>query len=138
MGDEQASLLRAMMHIGGRNAGMGGPGAPKPIQRPRTAATTTVYDESRIKNEDKIAKKLDILERAEASLNDQIEKYYDGTDEFSVIKNKGETYGKGIRLTRSLILETSMCEDIEDVKIVLLRDKQIEIFDNNKDKKDGF
>jgi hypothetical protein len=48
MGEEQASMLRAMMHLGARNAGLGGAGAPKAIQRPKTAATTTVYDEKRI------------------------------------------------------------------------------------------
>jgi hypothetical protein len=31
-----------------------------------------------------------------------------------------------------------MCDEVEDIKMVMLRDKKIEIFDNNRDKKDGF
>jgi len=39
------------MHVTGRKAGLGGAGAPNmPQQRPNTAATTTVFDESRVKN----------------------------------------------------------------------------------------
>ena len=78
------------------------------------------------------------MESAEAKLNDEIDKYYDGTDEYSVIKKKGENFGKGIRLTKGLLLENSMCDEVEDIKMVMLRDKKIEIFDNNRDKKDGF
>ena len=70
-----------------------------------------------ILKKDREVKKLEILERAEANLNDQIEKYYDGTDEFSVIKRKGENFGKGTRLTKSLLLECSMCDEVEDIKM---------------------
>ncbi len=31
-----------------------------------------------------------------------------------------------------------MCDEIEDIKMIMMRDKKIEIFDNNRDKKEAF
>jgi len=110
MGEHQASLLKAMMHVTGRKAGLGGPGAPNMPQRPNTAACSTVYDESRVKN------KLRVLEDMQNKLDDEMEKYFDGTDQFS--KRKEGSLEKGVRVNKSMLLEAGMVDEIEDIKMV--------------------
>jgi len=82
-------------------------GATKPggMKRPQTAATTNVYDESRIKD------KLKYLENIEMSIEDDINKLRE-TD-FDAKKEKKKTEGK--RLTKKMILEAAMCDDLDEV-----------------------
>ena len=128
-GKEQAELLRAMMH-------MPGPGQKKSVQfqRPKTAATTTRYDESRIKD------KLAALERLEHQLNDNIESVVQEIDLFTMMK-EAKSYAdrdgkeKGIAVTRAMILDNSMCDELREVKTLMLRDKNISRFAS--DEKNG-
>lgn len=79
-GKEQAELLRAMMHI---------PGGSRKVtfSRPRTAATTTRYDESRIKD------KLAALERLEHQLTDNIETIAEEIDLLTMVR-EAKTYAE--------------------------------------------
>jgi hypothetical protein len=117
-----------MMHIPG--------GARKgPMQRPKTAATTTKYDESRIKD------KLLALERLEHQLNDNIESVADEIDLLTMareaktfVENGGQD--KRVRLSKVMVLENSMCDELSQIKTLLLREKNIFQFED--DKKSGF
>jgi hypothetical protein len=69
-----------------------------------------VFDESRVKN------KLRVLEDMQNKLDDEMEKYFDGTDQFS--KRKEGADQKGVRVTKSMLLEAGMADEIEDIKMV--------------------
>jgi hypothetical protein len=102
--------------------------------RPRTAATTNKYDESRIKD------KLRALERLEDSLTNDIDKVANEIDLFTMVR-EAESYAEnpgrenGVRLTKQLVLDNSMVEELIEVKTLLLREKKITVFDDNS--KDG-
>ena len=105
------------------------------FMRPRTAATTTRYDESRIKN------KLAALERLEHQITNNIESVANEIDLLTIVrdaKNFADREGKdqGIRLTKELVLENSMCDELRQIRTLMLRDKKIRNFDD--DKKKGF
>ena len=78
MGAEQAALLRAMHFGPGSNAKKGISG----LARPRTAATTSIYDESRIK--DKLKFLEDIENNIETDLNDVIS----SLDAYKIMSNR--------------------------------------------------
>jgi Leucine-rich repeat (LRR) protein len=82
--------------------------------RPRTAATTTVFDESRIKD------KIKYLDHLEDSLNTDIERILK-TDIAANKKSK-------VKLTKQMLLENSMCDDLNEVQTLMLRDKGIDVF----------
>ena len=86
------------------------------MARPHTAATTTVYDGSRIKNT------LKFLEDIEAKIELDIEKIQDGSD----------VARKGVRLSKQMVLDSSMCDELSEVQMVMVRDKNIESVDDNK------
>lgn len=97
------------------------------VQRPRTAATTSKKDEERIK------KKLMALEQIERKLELDIEEFNKKKD-----VKKGQT---GVRLTKAMLLEASQCDSLSEIQAVsfyfnslqvILRDKNIEIFYDNK------
>jgi hypothetical protein len=52
------------------------------LARPRTAATTTIYEESRIKD------KLKFLEDIESKIEDNIESVVAGLDVFKIMSNR--------------------------------------------------
>ena len=115
-------MLRAMMHM----PGQAGPGAKKQVQfaRPKTAATTTRYDESRIKD------KLAALERLEHQMNNNIESVAHEIDLLTMVKEAkqyAERDGKerGVTVTKAMILENSLCDEMREVKTLMLRDKNI-------------
>ena len=81
MSSEQRSLIAAMH------------GGPRKLKRPQTAATTNKKDENRIK------KKLQILENIERQIDEDIEEFN--------FKKESKKSQKGIRLTKELCLETS-------------------------------
>ena len=93
--------------------------------RPKTAATTTFYDESRIK--DKIA----YLENIELSIDTNIEKL--------LAQDITKPTKKVQRLTKSLICDNAMCDELGDVQTLMLRDKGIDVFDDThaKDKSES-
>ena len=72
---------------------------PNKMARPRTAATTNVYDESRIKN------KLKFLEDLEARIDADIVKLQEGEPEKK----------SGVRLTKQMVLDSSLCDDLQEV-----------------------
>jgi len=101
-----------------------------PLQRPKTAATTTRYDESRIKD------KLQALERLEHQLNDNIESVVQDIDLLTMAreaKNFAENGGqeKGVKLTKTMVLENSMCDELREVRTLMLREKQIRKFEDD-------
>ena len=49
-------------------------------------------------------------------LDDEMEKYFDGTDQFS--KRKEGSLEKGVRVNKSMLLEAGMVDEIEDIKMV--------------------
>ena len=109
------------------------PGGPKKVtfMRPRTAATTTRYDESRIKD------KLAALERLEHQMTNHIESIADEIDLLTMVreaKNFADRDGKdqGVRLTKAMVLENSMCDELREVRTLMLRDKKIRHFDDDQ------
>jgi hypothetical protein len=105
---EQAELLRQMMHV---PAASGAVGKKVTFMRPKTAATTTKYDESRIKD------KLAALERLESQLNDHIEEIAGEIDLFKIGKEAKEFADrggkeKGVKLTKAMVLQHSMCDEL--------------------------
>jgi ribosomal protein L44E len=69
-------------------------GPKRRLVRPKTAATTTKKDEDRIK------KKLAILENIERKIEDDLE-------EFNNKRKPKSSYVKGIKVTKKLFLESS-------------------------------
>ena len=100
-------------------------------QRPRTAATSTVYDEKRIKD------KLKYLDNVFDKIDEEIGKGVDNIDiDFftgkAVTKKEDNRSKEGIKLTRAIVLENSMmCDELAEVTTLMLRDKNIAIFDDN-------
>lgn len=137
MGAEQVNILKAMMHH--QQPGPGGKkvtfsGLP---QRPKTAATSTVYDEKRIK--DKLTYLDNVFDKLDAELdkgvNDIDIDFFTG----KAVTNKDENNRnkEGVKLTRALILENSLlCEEFDEITTLMLRDKNIAIFDDNIEDKD--
>lgn len=130
---DQAELLRAMHHMPSGNTGPAGKRVT--FMRPKTAATTTRYDESRIKD------KLAALERLENQMNHHIESVAEEIDLFTMgkeAKEFAERGGreKGIKLSLSMVLEYAMCDELRQVKTLMLRDKNIAKFDD--DPRHGF
>ena len=77
------------------------------LARPRTAATTTVYDESRIKD------KLKFLEEMEEKIETNIDDIVSNLDVFKIMSNRALQDNKvkeGVRLTKKMVLDASMCD----------------------------
>ena len=107
-----------------------GPSKKVTFQRPKTAATTNKYDESRIKD------KLAALERLESQLTDHIDEVIQEIDLVKIAKEAkdyADRDGKenGIRLTKAMVLENSMCDELREVKTLMLRDKKIAKFEDD-------
>jgi hypothetical protein len=58
-----------------------------------------------------------MLDKLENNLNDILEKYHNGTDEITVEK---KNLPKGKRINKTILLEASMCEEVEDINMVSL------------------
>ena len=43
---------------------------------------------------------------------------------------------QGVRLTKAMVLENSMCDELREIRTLMLRDKKVRNFDD--DKKKGF
>ena len=82
-----------------------------------TAATTTLRDETRIIN------KLKYLEKIEQKIEDDLELFVSRRGDTEKSKKKGKP------VTKEMILESSQCDDLEQVSTVILRDKNISMFD---------
>ena len=133
---QQVDMLKAMMHFqpGGQRKGQQGMVA----QRPKTAATSSAFDEKRIKD------KMKYLDNIFDKLEDEIVSTTDGIDLdfFRGKRNPALTDPKskqnGVKVTRKMVLENSMmCEDMLDVTTLMLRDKKINYFDDNLEDKDA-
>jgi len=88
-------------------------------KRPQTAATSTAYDESRIKD------KIKYFEQLEDAMNTDIEKILAqdfGKKKTSVIR----------KLTKKLILDAGMADELGEVNTLMLRDKGIDEFDDTR------
>ena len=120
IGEEQAGILRAMMQAhqqprGGKNVTFG--------QRPKTAATTTVHDEKRIKDKMKFLENIfDKLDEDVLSTTGKID-----LDFFRGKQNPGfkdaEKWKTGRRLTRKMVLNSAlMCEELDEITTLMLRD----------------
>ena len=99
-------------------------------QRPKTAATSSVYDEKRIKDKlkylDDVFSRLD-EEITNTTLNIDLD-FFNGKQ--SAVKS--ENPKRGLKLTRKMVLDNSMmCEELHEVTTLILRDKQISFFDDN-------
>lgn len=127
--------MKSMMHVD--NNGVAKPGGAK-LARPRTAATTTFYDESRIKD------KLKFLEEMEQQLTDDIEKVMneetkgEKLDDYELIdfvkigtRHASDNTEKGVHITTKMVLEAAMVDSLEEVSTLMLRDKKIELFRDN-------
>ena len=93
--------------------------------RPRTAATSNYIDESRIKE------KINYLEDIEKRIDLDIDKIIAEP----TVKSKNQA--KVTKLTKKLVLEASMSENLNEVSTLMLRDRGIEYFDDIKGE-DGF
>jgi len=93
------------------------------MRRPRTAATTTVWDENRIKD------KIKYFENIEGAIDTDIEKILAGGIE---IKKKAP-----VLLTKKLVLECGMADELGEVQTLMMRDKGIDEFDDTRGK-EGF
>ena len=132
---QQVDMLKAMMHMqpGGRSKGGG-----LVAQRPKTAATSTVYDEKRIKD------KLKYLDNIFDKLDEEVQSTTDGIDlDFFRGKRNPALFDpkakqSGVKVTRQMVLESSMmCEEMHEVTTLMLRDKRINYFDDNLEDKDA-
>jgi hypothetical protein len=106
-------------------------------RRPQTAATTTVYDEKRIKD------KLKYLDDVFDKIDEEIFKTADDIDIdfFRGTRNPAlanpSVVKKGIKLTKAIVVENSLlCDDLEEITTLMLRDKNISIFDDNLEDED--
>lgn len=87
------------------------------VARPQTAATTTLKDETRIMN------KLKLLEKIEQRIEEDLEQFISRRGD-KVKKDK-----KGVYVTKKMLLEASNCDKLEEINTVILRDKNIGVFD---------
>jgi len=106
-------------------------------QRPKTAATSTVYDEKRIKDKlkylDNIFDKLDV-EVQSAADNIDLD-FFRGKRNPALVDPKAKQ--NGVKLTRKMVQDNSlMCEEMNEVTTLMLRDKRINYFDDNLEDKD--
>jgi len=91
--------------------------------RPKTAATTSAYDESRIKD------KIKFLDNIEDSIN---------TDIDAILKTDLTQKKKpSQKLTKAMVLEGAMCDELGEVNTLMLRDKGLDVFDDVRGA-DGF
>lgn len=88
------------------------------MARPKTAATSTKKDEERIKN------KLSVLEKMECKIEEDIENFN---------QKKAKKEEKGLKITKKMILDSSQCDSLDQVQTIILRDKNLEVFDSNKE-----
>lgn len=93
--------------------------------RPRTAATSNHIDESRIKD------KINYLENIEQQIDLDIDKIMAAPN----VKSKKQA--NVTKLTKKLVLEASMSENLDEVNTLMLRDRGIEFFDDIRGE-DGF
>ena len=75
----------------------------RPAARPRTTATTNRFDESRIK------KKLEILEKMEQRIEDDIQTYQ------AKPQLEMKAAEKGVFVTPALLLEASQCDELSEI-----------------------
>lgn len=111
-----------------------------PAQRPKTAATSSAYDEKRIKD------KMKYLDNVFDKLENEIDKGVSNIDiDFFTgkaittkkEKNDGNRIKEGVKITRALVLENSLlCEELDEITTLMLRDKNIVYFDDNIEDKD--
>jgi hypothetical protein len=85
--------------------------------RPRTAATSNHFDETRIKN------KIDYLEKIEREIDVDIDKIM-ATPSVQTKKHAA------VRLSKQMVLDASMSETLEEVNTLMLRDRGIDFFDD--------
>ena len=105
--------------------------------RPKTAATSSAYDEKRIKD------KLKYLDNVFDKLETELDKGVSNIDiDFftgKAVTKKGNDnrIKEGVKITRALVLENSLlCEDLDEITTLMLRDKNIAYFDDNIEDKD--
>lgn len=91
--------------------------------RPKTAATTTKKDEERIKQ------KMQALINIERKIEDDLEEFQNKRRD---TKGKKDDH-KGIHVTKQMILAASQCDTLSEVQTLILRDKNIEVFENHKE-----
>ena len=95
-----------------------------------------MYDEKRIKD------KLKYLDNIFDKLDDEVSKGVHNIDiDFftgKAVSTKGDNKSKvGVRLTKKIVLESSLlCDELAEVTTLMLRDKNISIFDDNIEDKD--
>lgn len=123
-------MLKAMMHFQQPGTRKGPSGI---TQRPRTAATSTVYDEKRIK--DKIKYLDTVFNRLEEEINsttDNIDLDFFMGRKDSSLADSNKAASRGVKLTHRMVLDNSlMCEELHEVTTLMLRDKNIAVFDDN-------
>ena len=100
-------------------------GGGRKLIRPQTAATSTKKDEDRIK------KQLKYLEQIEEKIENDLAVFsFDGPAE------EKKQVKKGVIITKQILLETSHVDEVSEIHTLVLRDKKIEYFEDNK--ADGF
>ena len=92
------------------------------MARPRTAATTSIYDESRIKD------KIQYLDEVEQRITADIES-------IKADRNFGKKPDENVPVTKKMILESAMCDTLDQVGTIMLRDRKIVHFDDNNSSK---
>jgi len=85
--------------------------------RPQTAATSSIKDETRILN------KLKYLEKIEQRIEEDLEAFVNRRGD------KAKDEKKGIAVSKEMLLECSQCDKLEEISTIILRDKQISVFD---------
>ena len=105
--------------------------------RPKTAATSSAYDEKRIKD------KLKYLDNVFDKLETELDKGVSNIDidfftgKAVTKKDDDNRIKEGVKITRALVLENSLlCEDLDEITTLMLRDKNIAYFDDNIEDKD--
>ena len=130
-GKRHTQVLKKKHRLKGKKVTFGG--LP---QRPKTAATSTVYDEKRIKD------KLKYLDNVFDKLDNELDKGVSNIDiDFftgKAVTNKNDNRNKeGVKLTRAIVIQNSLlCDDLSEVTTLMLRDKNIAVFDDNIEDKD--
>ena len=107
-------------------------------QRPKTAATSTMYDEKRIK--DKMKYLDNIFDKLELEVNTTVDDidmdFFRGTRNPALVDPSAAE--KGEKLSRKMVIDnTMMCEELDEVTTLMLRDKKISIFDDNPEDLDA-
>jgi len=109
------------------------------IQRPHTAATSTMYDEKRIKD------KMKYLDDVFSKIDEEVLKTADKIDiDFfrgqrnPALKDPQAAEKQGVKLTKQMVLDNSlMCDNLEEVTTLMVRDKMICRFDDNLEDEDN-